>query len=83
VSNVKSDDVLSVISEVLSPLEVSADSSLGSLGVNSVLVLRMMVALQRRFNVALSVVDMFSADIVGDLVQLVEERAPRDGLAST
>ncbi|TDV49795.1 acyl carrier protein [Actinophytocola oryzae] len=78
-SNVKSDDVMSVISEVLTPREVSADSSINGLGVNSVLMLRLMVALQREFDVALSVADMFGAEDVGDLVRLVEERAPATG----
>jgi acyl carrier protein len=82
-SNAKSDEVMSVIFDVLSPLEVSADSRLGDVGANSVLLLRLMTALQRKFNVVLSVVDMFSVDDVGDLVRLVEERMPREGVAST
>lgn len=66
--------MLSVISEVVSPLEVSPDSSLDDLEASSVLLLRLMVALQQKFDVVLDVVDMFSVDDVGDLVRLVEER---------
>jgi acyl carrier protein len=82
-STAQSGDVMSVISEVVSPLEVSPDSSLDDLEVTSVLLLRLMVALQRRFDVVLDVVDMYSVDDVGDLVRLVEERIPRKGLAPT
>lgn len=77
-SNAQSGDVMSVISEVVSPLEVSPDSSFDDLEASSVLLLRLMVALQRRFDVVLDVVDMFSVDDVNDLVRLVEERMPRE-----
>ena len=73
-SNTISDDVLSVISDVFSPREVLPNSKIGALEADSVSLLRLMVVLQRRFNVTLDVVDMFNADDVGDLVRLVEER---------
>lgn len=80
-SNEKSDDLISVISEVFAPLEVSLDSTLDGLEATSVLLLRLMVTIQRRFDVELDVVDMFTVDNIGDLVQLVEERITQKGLA--
>ena len=82
-SNAQPGDVMSVISEVVSPIQVSPDSTLEDLEVSSVLLLRLMVALQRKFDIVLDVVDMFSVDDVADLVRLVEERIPRNGFAST
>jgi acyl carrier protein len=81
--NIQSEDVMSVIFEVFSPLEVSLDKSFDDLEANSVLLLRLMAALQRRFDVVLDVVDMFTVEDVGDLVRLVEERMPRKGFAPT
>lgn len=69
-------EVLAVISDVFAPLEVLPDSSFDDLEANSVLLLRLMVALQRKFDIDLDVVDMFTVDNVVQLVQLVEERIP-------
>lgn len=75
-SQVKPDDVMVVISEVFAPREVSVDSSFDDLEADSVLMLRLMVALQRKFNVVLDIVDMFDVEVIGDLLRLVEERVP-------
>lgn len=71
---ISSSEVISVISDVFAPLEVAPDSRLEDLEANSVFLLRLMVALQREFDVDLDVVDMFSVDDVNQLVQFVEER---------
>ncbi|MFE6503738.1 acyl carrier protein [Kitasatospora sp. NPDC057738] len=75
-SNAQSDDLMSVISEVFAPLEVSLDSTFDDLGATSVSLLRLMVSIQSTFDVDLDVVDMFTVANVGELVQLVEERIP-------
>jgi acyl carrier protein len=75
--NEKPDDLMSVISEVFAPLDVSLDSTFEDLEATSVLLLRLMVSINRRCDVELDVVDMFSVDDVGDLVKLVEERMPQ------
>lgn len=75
--NEKLDDLMSVISEVFAPLDVSLDSTFEDLEANSVLLLRLMVSIHRRCDVELDVVDMFSVDSIGDLVKLVEERMPQ------
>lgn len=72
---------MSVISEVFAPEEISPDGTFDDLGATSVLLLRLMVALQREFNVDLDVVDMYSVEDVADLIRLVEERMTRSGLA--
>ncbi|MFD5733308.1 acyl carrier protein [Streptomyces sioyaensis] len=73
-SNEQSDDLMSVISEVFAPLDVSLDSTFDELGATSVSLLRLMVSIQSTFDVDLDVVDMFTVANVGELVQLVEER---------
>jgi acyl carrier protein len=80
-SNEQSDDLMSVISEVFAPLEVSLDSTFNGLGATSVSLLRLLVSIQSRFDVDLDVVDMFSVDDVGDLIRLVEGRITRRGFA--
>ncbi|MBM7442867.1 acyl carrier protein [Streptomyces sp. HB132] len=82
-SNEKSDDVMSVVSEEFAPLEVSPDSTFDDLTADSVSLLRLMVAIQSKFDVDLDVVDMFTVGNVGDLIQLVEERMDRRGVAQT
>lgn len=81
-SNTQSGDLMSVISEVFAPLEVSLDDTFDDLGATSVSLLRLMVSIQNRFDVTLDVVDMFTVDKVGDLVELVETRMPRSGLTA-
>lgn len=76
------DDLISVVSEVFAPLEVSPDSTFESLEATSVSFLRLMASIKRRFDVDLDVVDMFDVDDVGDLIQLVEERMAQSGFAS-
>ncbi|MFF7636240.1 acyl carrier protein [Kitasatospora sp. NPDC008050] len=73
-SNEQPDDLMSVISEVFAPLEVSLESTFDELGATSVSLLRLMVSIQSKFDVDLDVVDMFTVDDIGDLVRLVEER---------
>ncbi|MGE7437909.1 acyl carrier protein [Kitasatospora sp. NPDC001175] len=73
-SNEQSDDLMSVISEVFAPLEVSLDSTFDDLGATSVSLLRLMVSIQSTFDVDLDVVDMFTVANVGELVQLAEQR---------
>ncbi|WP_217208452.1 acyl carrier protein [Streptomyces sp. AC550_RSS872] len=82
-SNDLSDDLMSVISEVFAPREVSLDDTFDSLEATSVSLLRLMVSIRSSFNVTLDVVDMFTVDNIGDLVQLVEERMAQDGIATT
>ena len=67
-------DVLSVVSEVFSPLEISAEDSFDDLEATSVLLLRLMVTLRDQFDIPLDVVDMFDVETIGDLVQLVNGR---------
>jgi acyl carrier protein len=74
---------MSVISEVFAPAEVSPESTFDDLGASSLHLLRLVSSFNRRFDVALDVVDMFSVDNVGDLIRLVEERMARSGLAPT
>jgi acyl carrier protein len=74
--NDQSNYLLSVISEVFAPAEVSPTSTLESLGATSVTLLRLMAAVRRELDVELDVVDMFSIDDVGDLIRLVGERKP-------
>lgn len=73
-SNEQSDDLISVVSEVFAPLEVSLDSTFDGLGASSVSLLRLMVSIQSKFDIDLDVVDMFTVNDVGDLIRLVEER---------
>lgn len=68
------DDLISVVSEVFASPEVSPDNTFEDLEATSVLFLRLMASIKRRFGVDLDVVDMFDVDDVGDLIQLVEER---------
>jgi acyl carrier protein len=75
--NEKLDDLMSVISEVFAPLDVSLDSTFEDLEVSSILLLRLMVSINHRCDVELDIVDMFSVDNIGDLVKLVEERMPQ------
>lgn len=82
-SNEQSHDLMSVISEVFAPAEVSPESTFDDLGASSLHLLRLVSSFNRRFDVALDVVDMFSVDNVGDLIRLVEERMARSGLAPT
>lgn len=81
-SNDQSDDLMLVISEVFAPEEVTRESTFEDLGATSLHLLRLMSSFQRKFHVALDVVDMFSVDSVGDLIQLVEERMAETGLAT-
>jgi acyl carrier protein len=69
-----SENLMAAISEVFSPHEVSLESTFDSLEATSVSMLRLMALLQGRFGVTLDVVDMFSVEDIGDLMQLVEER---------
>ncbi|BFV59633.1 hypothetical protein KCMC57_up47370 [Kitasatospora sp. CMC57] len=73
-SNDQSVELMSVISEVFAPLEVSEESTFDALGATSVSLLRLMVSIQSAFDVDLDVVDMFTVENVGDLVRLVDER---------
>ncbi|KPC80813.1 MULTISPECIES: acyl carrier protein [Streptomyces] len=82
-SNEQSDDLMSVISEVFAPLEVSRDSTFDDLTADSVSLLRLMVAIQSKFDVDLDVVDMFTVGNVGELIDLVEGRMAHRGVAST
>lgn len=82
-SNEQSDDLMSVISEVFAPLEVSPDSTFDDLTADSVSLLRLMVAIQSKFDVDLDVVDMFTVGDVGELIDLVEGRMAPRGVAST
>jgi len=79
--NDQSDELLSVISEVFAPTEVSLDSTLDDLEATSLHLLRLMSSLQYKFNIALDVADMFTVKDVGDLIRLVEERMASSGLA--
>ncbi|MEU9801233.1 acyl carrier protein [Streptomyces sp. NPDC051000] len=75
-SNEQPDGLMSVISEVFDPLEVTLESTFDDLGATSVSLLRLMVSIQSAFDVDLDVVDMFTVANVGELVELVEERIP-------
>ncbi|WP_405976464.1 acyl carrier protein [Streptomyces sp. NBC_00988] len=81
-SNEQSDALMSEISEVFAPLEVSRDSTFADLGATSVSLLRLMVAMQSKFNVDLDVVDMFTVDDVSEFIRLVEERMAQSGIAT-
>lgn len=76
-------ELMSVISEVFAPLEVSPESTLDSLEATSISLLRLMASIQSRFDVELDVVDMFTVGDIGELIQLVKERMTPTGLAST
>ncbi len=82
-SNQQPEHVLSVISEVFAPAEVSPSSTFDDLEATSVLLLRLMVSLQHEFDVELDVVDIFSVTDVAELIRLVEERMARSGSAPT
>ncbi|KOU23528.1 hypothetical protein ADK52_17555 [Streptomyces sp. WM6372] len=75
-SNEQPGGLMSVISEVFAPLEVTLESTFDDLGATSVSLLRLMVSIQSAFDVDLDVVDMFTVANVGELVELVEERIP-------
>ncbi|MEV6580861.1 acyl carrier protein [Streptomyces sp. NPDC051582] len=75
-SNEQPGGLMSVISEVFDPLEVTLESTFDDLGATSVSLLRLMISIQSAFDVDLDVVDMFTVSNVGELVQLVEERIP-------
>lgn len=68
------DDLILAISEIFAPLEVSADSTLDSLEATSVSLLRLMAMVQRQFHVELDVVDMYTIEVISDLIKLIEER---------
>lgn len=68
------DDLILAISEIFAPLEVSADSTLDSLEATSVSLLRLMAMVQRKFHVELDVVDMYTIEVISDLIKLIEER---------
>jgi len=82
-SKIESDDVVSVISEVFAPTQVSPDSTFEELGVASAVRLRLLVSIQQRLGVNLDVVDIFSVDDVRGLIRLVEEHMPEAGFAPT
>ncbi|MET8723861.1 acyl carrier protein [Streptomyces misionensis] len=75
-SNEQPGDLMSVISEVFAPREVTLESAFEDLEATSVTLLRLMVSIQSTFDVDLDVVDMFTVANIGELVQLVEERIP-------
>ncbi|QLJ02793.1 acyl carrier protein [Streptomyces sp. NEAU-sy36] len=75
-SNDQPGDLMSVISEVFAPREVTLESAFEDLEATSVTLLRLMVSIQSTFDVDLDVVDMFTVANIGELVQLVEERIP-------
>ncbi|GAA1329690.1 acyl carrier protein [Saccharothrix algeriensis] len=52
---------------------VRPEQPVAGLHVDSVTLLRVVEALQERFDITVDVVDVFSAEVVGDLVRLVEE----------
>ncbi|MDJ0105749.1 acyl carrier protein [Rhodococcus erythropolis] len=65
---VKTDLVLEEIAASFDVQVLSLDDTLAGLGVDSVRLLRCMTRLQERFDVAIDVVDMFTAVQVRDLV---------------
>ncbi|MEV6256976.1 acyl carrier protein [Nocardia sp. NPDC051911] len=67
----ETDSVLDEVAASFGVPAVSPDQTLAGLGVDSVAVLRCMTRLQNRFDVAIDVVDMFTATQVRDLVELV------------
>ena len=74
-----SDEVVTIVSDVFDVKGVSPDRNFDDLEATSVLFLRLMLAIQGRFDIELDVVDMYSVDYVADLIQLVEERVPQRG----
>lgn len=82
-SKVEPDDLVSVISEVFAPAQVSPDGTFEELGVTSVVRLRLLVSIQQRLGVNLDVVDIFSVHDVRGLIRLVEEHLPEEGFAPT
>ncbi|WP_030348948.1 acyl carrier protein [Streptomyces sp. NRRL S-1022] len=65
------DGVLEEVATSFGLASVSIDDSFVDLRVNSVAVLRLMAALEKRFDIPLDLVDLFQAQAVDDLVELV------------
>jgi acyl carrier protein len=66
------DVVLAEIADVLGLAEVRAEQRMPDLGADSVTLLRLMGVLQERFDISMDVVDIFTAELAGDLVATVE-----------
>ncbi|MGN7187578.1 phosphopantetheine-binding protein [Microbacterium enclense] len=60
------DELMAVIASVFAPAEVSMDSTLNNFGASSLLLLRLISALQRRFGVVLDVAELFSAEDISE-----------------
>jgi acyl carrier protein len=73
---------MATIAEVLAPIEAKPDDNFDDLETTSVHMLRLMVTLQREFDVEIDVVDMFEVELVEDLVRLVVGRLPQQGAAA-
>ncbi|MFH9663487.1 acyl carrier protein [Streptomyces sp. NPDC017248] len=65
------DGVLEEVATSFGLASVSINDSFVDLRVNSVAVLRLMAALEDRFDIPLDLVDLFQAQAVDDLVELV------------
>jgi acyl carrier protein len=75
----RADEVMAKISEVLAPIEAKPEDNFDDLETTSVHMLRLMVTLQREFDVDIDVVDMFEVEFVEDLIRLVVGRLPQQG----
>lgn len=76
------DEVMAVITSVFAPVEVSVDSTFDDLGASSLSLLRLISVLQRRFGVMIDVAELFSAEDISEVIELVETRRAQSTVAS-
>ncbi|MFI5726991.1 acyl carrier protein [Streptomyces cyaneofuscatus] len=75
IAPIPADDILREVAKSFELPTVNPADSFTDLQQNSLAVLRMMVALEKRYGVGIDLVDVFSAASVADLVQLVQAAA--------
>jgi acyl carrier protein len=65
-------EVLREAAKVVGVVEVRAEQRVADLKPDSVTLMRLIAALQERFDISIDVVDVFTAETVSDLVDIVE-----------
>ncbi|MBB5960729.1 acyl carrier protein [Saccharothrix tamanrassetensis] len=73
---------LEVIADAMGVADVRPEQSMSDLHPDSATLLQVVGALQERFDITFDVVDVFSAEVVGDLVRLVREAVATRSRAS-
>jgi mycobactin peptide synthetase MbtE len=76
--NTRTADILGEVARTFGVPEVRADDSFARLGANSVALLRLMSAIQERYDITIDLVDIFQVGNVAELVTLVDKSLTRE-----